>query len=173
MSTDAILLTFVIVFGLGVVAALVYIWWLHGELDRLHGSHARPRERGAADAVLPDGAGPAETCAAGPAPAPRQASLLAPVRHAQAMHEISQPYLPEAPDAPWPPAGLPAHAEPQQEARPDVTMSDLPVARPVPDVLPTAAELREEYFRWKHPVYGQTPVADVLEGERPARVMLP
>ena len=55
---------------------------------------------------------------------------------------------------PWPPSGKPAWDEPPAPQRTDETLTDLPVARPyVPQ-----------------PVYGQTPVATVLEAELARRV---
>lgn len=160
-----------------VAAESAYIWWLLGERAQNAGSHARPRPLRPAAAERPDGAAPVPGAGAAPAsvppltgmpqvvrdqPEPAPDSLewhaeTAAAEHANKMWKLSEPYLQGRP--PWETADLPALAEPEQEPRPDVTMSDLPVARPVPDVLPTAAELRDEYFRYMHPVGEAAPTA--------------
>jgi hypothetical protein len=163
MSTAVILLTFVIVLGLGDVAALAYIWWLHGELDRLHGSHAIPRARGAAAAARPDGAAPA-VAAAGAAsvpqgppaskppltampptaretrPAPGWHQETAAGAHANAVWQASEQYLPRRPK----PGTLAARTVPVAQ-----TASAPPWETPtgVQPAVDDVAEMHAEYLR--------------------------
>lgn len=95
---------------------------------------------------------------AAPALVQLETSLLAPVRHAQAMHEINEPHLPPPPPNPypWPPAVRPDGDAPAKAPRPSETLTDMPVvpaARPY--VLPTIEELRDEYFAYQSERLGQ------------------
>lgn len=76
---------------------------------------------------------------------------------------------------PWPPAGRPFFTPAQGEPRPDVTLSDLPVARPCPDVAPDAyAWMRRDYFEGApvtESVSAWRPDAVTAEGERLPQVI--
>ena len=91
--------------------------------------------------------------------------------HADAMHELAGPPSPEGehPYPPHVPAWQPVereHAEgdPFTGSQPiltDEVYEQMRAERP-----PTIEQLRQEYFRWKQPVYGEAPVLAVDEAQR-------
>jgi hypothetical protein len=92
---------------------------------------------------------------------------LTPAEHADAMRELAEPYLPAGEHPyPWPPVPRPGFPAPAEGWRADDTRYDLPVARPYAP-LNGNDQTRELYFA---PVFGQVPVAEVLESERLAGV---
>lgn len=189
------LILFIVTFA-ALVAALAYIWWLHGELDRLHGSHARPRERGAADAARPDGAVPAGYDTAGPAPdrlpveeaawqavqrpepAPEWHQETPAAAHANAMWQASEPHLPKRPR----PGTLAARTIPvAQTASAPPWETPTGVQPAVDEVAEMHAEYLRSYFEECLARTGEVTREDMEAArdalrnlpERPAAVMLP
>lgn len=160
-------------------ASLSMNWWQSQQLDELHGSHARPRDvppgpdgtsarrmpqRVESAAAAGGSAGPerAWSVPSGPAAVPLLPLDYTPdgwTRDARGLH----PPVPRAPRH--------AGTEPRLTSR--VTERTMPRKRTAdhaPWETDHFAVIREEPYV---PVYGQAPVARVLEAERLAQVMQP
>lgn len=190
--------------GFGLLAAMAVVtgfliwqcWRQDAEIARLRSRHAKPRADAAAASVRP---APADT---EPVPVVRTSLLSAPARHADAMHRISEPFMPELP------VGRHAEAFPRySNSRADLPVVPVETGDAPPWDISTAQQdavpgdvqaMRREYiaarFRERDraalrittgfmrktvaqsrelPVYGEAPQLDVAEAERLNQVMMP
>lgn len=143
-------------------ASLAFNWWQSRQLDQLHGTHASSRPRSVFPAARPG------------------TTLLSPAQaaaHADAMHEISAPYVPvhdrtvqprRTPDSPpWEDPGAVAAEQLQQQraAFARQVLGGVPDSATTGELQMVMAGLMDELGAMG-PVYGQAPVAEVLKGEQ-------